>query len=560
MTSEDDEPDFYDAGEDSAENGWDMHIGNATPGHIAHQQLPAGHGATLHVGTYPATRRPRPRPRLVHSQFSSSNHSPSETDNSFAKRADFLNGGVHPHAGHGGESTFHDHGQNNRTSTQQQLRKYPSHLLNIPRKYAVAYDILYADRVPETEISIVKIAREVIGGIKHGADVTNVNLPASVLDPVSSLEKGMKSMQRGELIQVIVRERDPYNRFLGILKFYFSGLSKEKFGKKPYNPILGEIFRACYIHRGSGGHTVLIAEQTSHHPPISALHLCNDTLGFYMNSHAAPEPRFWGNSVEVKLKGIIRIVLEKFNGEEYELTRPSIYMSGFLAGRHRLEYVGQTAIRSIATGLGADIVFKARGVLGRGELNGVSGRIFELDSGRTLSTLSGTWDGIIELKEELSGRSSVLFDYDHVVKEYSMCAVLPPPSEREPTFSSVVWAECSKWIWKSDTLNANAAKRTVEEEQRRLQKEREAAGKDWMYHYFEPRKDGKEGFIIRDDIRGLSEPEIALAPEDADIIAKTQRFADPESSLSNGDLSHTNSGRASRRKLVGLVRSKKGVA
>lgn len=423
----------------------------------------------------------------------------------------------------------------------------------IGAKYAVAHDIFYAERAPDADISIMKIAKEVIGGVKQGADVTNVNLPATVLDPVSSLEKGMKSMQRGELIQLIVGEEDGLERFLALTRFYFSGLSKEKFGKKPYNPVLGEVFRCAFMHRGAGGETVLVAEQVSHHPPITAMHLYNKRLGFRMNSHAAPEPRFWGNSVEVKLKGFIRVELEKF-GEEYESTRPYMFMSGFLAGKHRLEFVGPSTIRCAKSGYGADLEFKAKGLLGRGELNGVAGSIFELASKKVLYTLAGTWDGVITATHVESGQVKTLFDYEHIVREYSMVAILPPEEEREGSFSSVVWAECSKWIWQQDTLNANAAKRKVEDEQRRLRKERASSGVPWVTRYFEARRDGRNGYQLREPLRTQLGPVVVLDEEARSAVAVAQKLEGDVPPFGEEEDGGADSMKNSRRKLLGRKR------
>lgn len=41
--------------------------------------------------------------------------------------------------------------------------------------------------------------------------------------------------------------------------------------KKPYNPILGETFRCCWLHPQTDSCTFYIAEQVSHIPPVSPL-------------------------------------------------------------------------------------------------------------------------------------------------------------------------------------------------------------------------------------------------------------------------------------------------
>lgn len=66
-----------------------------------------------------------------------------------------------------------------------------------------------------------------------------------------------------------VLEDDAFTRMKCVVKWYLSGLYKKPKGlKKPYNPILGETFRCCWVHP-TGSKTFYIAEQVSHHPPVS---------------------------------------------------------------------------------------------------------------------------------------------------------------------------------------------------------------------------------------------------------------------------------------------------
>ncbi|KAI0562180.1 Oxysterol-binding protein [Gracilaria domingensis] len=71
----------------------------------------------------------------------------------------------------------------------------------IPVRYSRLEPLASPQPPPDAELSLFKLAKEVLTSVKPGADVTNINLPASILDPVSTLEKAKKSMQRGELLQ-----------------------------------------------------------------------------------------------------------------------------------------------------------------------------------------------------------------------------------------------------------------------------------------------------------------------------------------------------------------------
>lgn len=465
---------------------------------------------------------------------------------------------------------------------------------NLPSTYNRVQPLESPTAPPENELSIFKVAKEVLSSVKPGSDVTNINLPASVLDPVSTLEKTRKSMQRGELLQdVCDPSSDPLTRLLNVIRFNVSGLARERFGKKPYNPILGEVYRCCFQHRGSGGRTLLVAEQVSHHPPITALHLRNDTLGFTLNSYTKPEPRFWGNSLEVKLPGAIVIRLDRFNdGEQYIISRPYIYMTGFIAGRQRLEFSGTSTIRCTVTNLGAEIEYKARSGMaisnyraGNEALNCVGGRIFRLDSGATLYTLEGHWDRIITMVDASTGQRSVLFDYEATVLHKSMIPIEPDEKELEESFSTYVWRDCSKAILAGETAKANSEKRRVEEVQRKLRKERSSSNLKWEHHYFQKIDDASAdlratidtssnnaipnflisddagnvnyGYDLRDDLKGkgseliqitLPEEEVAKLKSGEKIEEMMEKMAAEEEANSNGD----NAGRKSlfRRRIL----------
>lgn len=402
------------------------------------------------------------------------------------------------------------------------LQACPDERTKIPETYSRIQPLSPPTPPPDNDLSIFKLAKEIIGSVSPGSDVSNVPLPASVLDPESTLEKTKKSMQRGELLQDLCDPKlDARARFLNVMRFNLSGLARERFGKKPYNPVLGEVYRCCFVHRGNGGETLLVSEQVSHHPPITALHLRNETLGFEMNSHTAPEPCFWGNTLVVKLPGAIHICLKKMGDEEYVITRPSIYMSGFFAGKQRLEFNGLSTFACEKTGLSAEIEYKAKGAgtlpslsIRASEMNAISGRVFETKSNRTLYTLEGHWDRVVNLTNAETNEQTVFFDYEAVCMEKSMLAILPAKEEEEESFSTRVWRECSVAIMDGKTSEANKAKRNVEDYQRQLRKDRQAANTQWKYRYFIKRDGATEGYQLRPDLNNVSQIKLAISSEE----------------------------------------------
>jgi hypothetical protein len=93
-----------------------------------------------------------------------------------------------------------------------------------------------------------------------------------------------------------VLEDDPFTRMKTVVQWYLSGFYKKPKGlKKPYNPILGEVFRCCWKHP-NGSTTFYIAEQVSHHPPISALYVTNRKDGFTLSATILAKSKFYGRS------------------------------------------------------------------------------------------------------------------------------------------------------------------------------------------------------------------------------------------------------------------------
>lgn len=83
-----------------------------------------------------------------------------------------------------------------------------------------------------------------------------------------------------------------------VVKWYLSGFYKKPKGlKKPYNPILGETFRCYWTHPTTNSRTFYIAEQVSHHPPVSAFYVTNRKDGFCISGSILAKSKFYGNSV-----------------------------------------------------------------------------------------------------------------------------------------------------------------------------------------------------------------------------------------------------------------------
>ncbi len=149
-----------------------------------------------------------------------------------------------------------------------------------------------------------------------------------------------------------------------VVRWYLSGFYKKPKGlKKPYNPILGETFRCCWEHPSTGSKTFYIAEQVSHHPPISAFYVTNRQEGFTISSSILAKSKFYGNSTSAILDGVATLALLP-RGEEYKLTMPYAHCKGILMGTMTMELGGKVSIECSKTGYSTELEFKLRVCMG----------------------------------------------------------------------------------------------------------------------------------------------------------------------------------------------------
>lgn len=99
--------------------------------------------------------------------------------------------------------------------------------------------------------------------------------------------------------------------------------------KKPYNPVLGEFFR-CQWNYDNGTKAIYIAEQVSHHPPMSAYYYASPDNGLVIQGNLRPKPKFLGNSAATIMDGTSHITLTRWNNETYHVTMPNVYARGIL--------------------------------------------------------------------------------------------------------------------------------------------------------------------------------------------------------------------------------------
>lgn len=102
----------------------------------------------------------------------------------------------------------------------------------------------------------------------------------------------------------------PRDRMMAVVRFYltsFHGFRKGTVARKPYNPVLGEVFKCEWDMREQGfGVTTFVGEQVSHHPPVSAFYVENRTHRLRINAYVWTQSKFLGKAVASMMVGTVR--------------------------------------------------------------------------------------------------------------------------------------------------------------------------------------------------------------------------------------------------------------
>uniref|UniRef100_A0A672H1Q6 Oxysterol-binding protein n=1 Tax=Salarias fasciatus TaxID=181472 RepID=A0A672H1Q6_SALFA len=318
--------------------------------------------------------------------------------------------------------------------------------------------------------------------LRPGMDLSKVVLPTFILEPRSFLDKLSDYYYHADLLSQAVQEESAYGRIKQVLRWYLSGFYKKPKGlKKPYNPILGETFRCCWLHPQTDSCTFYIAEQVSHHPPISAFHICNRKDGFSISGSILAKSKFYGNSLSAILDGKARLLFLS-RDEEYVITMPYAHCKGILYGTMTLELGGKITIECEKTKCLTELEFKLKPFLGGScSVNQISGKIFVGEE--LLATVDGHWDGEVFIHEKRSGQQETLWNPSSDIRSARLKRQVVQVDQQGEFESERLWQHVTSAIMDRDQVRATQEKFVLEEAQRKEARER--GEKAWIPRLFQ---------------------------------------------------------------------------
>ncbi|KAL5266524.1 hypothetical protein ACHWQZ_G003783 [Mnemiopsis leidyi] len=365
----------------------------------------------------------------------------------------------------------------------------------ITPEQSVQYDEAYEDGDEDnTDIGEHKsVIMSLLGQLKLGMDLTKVVLPTFILERKSLLELFANCFSHPDIFMSISDGQSPEERILRATKWLLTSFHagrKGSLAKKPYNPIIGEVFHCKWavdsptnpssscIAPGQKGHVTFLAEQVSHHPPVSAFYAECPDKKICANYSVWTKSKFLGISVGVDMVGIGTIHLLE-HGEKYHFTLPSTYGRSILTVPWS-EMGGKVQVTCPQTDYTSTLVFHTKPMYG-GKMHRVTGDIKDNMTGKCLYKIDGEWNGKLKFTDESNKSSEVI--------NTEVLSVVPklvkPVCEQKENESRRLWRDVTLALRNNDIDKATAAKTANEERQRSEGKARAAEDIAWVPSYFE---------------------------------------------------------------------------
>lgn len=303
---------------------------------------------------------------------------------------------------------------------------------------------------------------------------TSMTLPVQYLEPSSFLESIIHYFTYPQLLSEAAAQKEQVDRFIGVLKWYLSNFHcMAKTLKKPYNPVLGERLRTVFVlDKSQHSKAYFIAEQVSHHPPISAFHCSARKAGWAVGGSLLAKSSFNGKSITSSFDSNGVVIFPELD-EYYEFSFPSLVATGLIFPPVKTETLGTINFRCNKGGLDATIEFKAKPTFG-GEPNQIAAR---LRCGKdVLYTISGRFDREMTLRNMRTKAERLLLDFSEGAAELPQPQRYDVPrSAQHELESEFVWRDMTDALFAGRPADAFAAKRAIEERQRELERKRRDA-------------------------------------------------------------------------------------
>ncbi|VDM31182.1 unnamed protein product [Hydatigera taeniaeformis] len=349
---------------------------------------------------------------------------------------------------------------------------------------------------PEDEVATNLIEDKEIGSVE--------NYKGVITHVVSQLKEGKDLTQVMSLSYSITDGATPHERMKNFIKWYltaFHSCRKDKVARKPYNPIIGEIFQCSWrlpaAKDASTDHivTTYFGEQVSHHPPISAFQISCPQRKLELLGSIHTRSQFRTLSIYVNMIGKVVLKLGEHD-EDYIFSLPTAYGRSILSVPW-FELGGNIAVECPQSGYSASIRFHTKSI-NSNRLHQVSAEMFAPTTAggqkKPVVTVLGHWNSTMKLVDNVQGTTEVI-DTGTLKIEPKW---VRPVSLQAPEESQRLWAAVTAALEVGDIDLATKEKTKLEEIQRASEQARTKRGITHTPRYF---KETPDGFIPIDPLK-----------------------------------------------------------
>ncbi|GLD48579.1 oxysterol-binding protein-related protein 10-like protein, partial [Lates japonicus] len=375
----------------------------------------------------------------------------------------------------------------------------------------------------EEDLGVLDDQRSIIihllSQLKLGMDLTRVVLPTFILEKRSLLEMYANFMAHPDMFLSITSGCSPEERIIRFVEYYLTAFHEGRKGavaKKPYNPILGENFHCSWYvprdrvrplrttscngpnsaptatsniprssQKGMDGSSTrnsdcyrvrFVAEQVSHHPPVSGFYCECKEKRMCVNTHVWTKSKFMGMSVGVSMVGEGVLYLLDHD-EEYVFTLPCAYARSILTVPW-VELGGKVTINCAKSGYSAAVTFHTKPFYG-GKVHRVTAEVKHNQTGNIVCKAQGEWNGMLEFTYN-NGENKVI--------DTSKLPVIKKkirPVEKQGQYESRhLWHHVTASLKAGNMDAATEHKHCLEERQRSEGKQRATTKTPWKPKYF----------------------------------------------------------------------------
>ncbi|KAL0861388.1 hypothetical protein ABMA27_008935 [Loxostege sticticalis] len=182
-----------------------------------------------------------------------------------------------------------------------------------------------------------------------GKDLSQISMPVTINEPLNMLQRLCEELEYSELLDAAAECKNAVERIALIGAFAVSAYasSAHRAASKPFNPLLAETYECVRDDKGFR----FIAEQVSHHPPISACHAESPRWCFWQEARI--KTKFWGKSMEFQPTGRVHVRLIT-TGDHYSWNKVTTCVHNLFGGQRWVDQYGDMHI----TCHGTDITCK----------------------------------------------------------------------------------------------------------------------------------------------------------------------------------------------------------